>query len=163
MAPLTTATEEPVDATVARTKIRMAPTTVEKNFENTLFELEASDLELLESRVGELERYLGIENMDLAYFNQNEGEDLNKKAQVLEDFLRVAEDKYFCINELFGRFEKMDTFLKHERPFVEQCMDLKQKTSFITDWVEELQTFISQIEGIRQKEKYVGFEPIVGK
>lgn len=42
----------------------MAPTKVEKNYENTLFELETSDLELLESRVAEMERYLGIENMD---------------------------------------------------------------------------------------------------
>ena len=83
-----------------------------------MFELETSDLELLESRVAELEQYLGIENMDMQFFEENQGEDLNKKAQVLEDFLRVAEDKYFCINELFSKFEKMDTFLKHERPFV---------------------------------------------
>ena len=50
---------------------------------------------------------------------------MNKKAQVLEDFLRAAEDKYFCINELYGRFEKVETFLKHSKPFVDQCMDLK--------------------------------------
>ena len=57
----------------------------------------------------------------------------------------------------------METFLKHERPFTDQCMDLKQKTTFITDWVQELQQFVSQIETIRQSEKFVGFEPIVGK
>ena len=77
--------------------------------------------------------------------------------------MRAAEDKYFCINELFARFEKLDTFLKHERRFVNQCMNLKQKTSFITDWLEELQSFVSQIEQIKQKEKFLGFEPIVGK
>ena len=33
-----------------------------------MFELETEDLELLESRVNELERYLGIENMDMPYF-----------------------------------------------------------------------------------------------
>ena len=33
-----------------------------------MFELETEDLELLESRVVELERYLGIENMDMDYF-----------------------------------------------------------------------------------------------
>ena len=104
-----------------------------------MFELETEDLELLESRVAELERYLGIETMDMDYFNRNEGEDLNKKAQVLEDFMRAAEDKYFCINELFSRFEKIDTFLKHDRPFVDQCLDLKQKTNFVTDWLTELQ------------------------
>mmetsp|Transcript_11533 Transcript_11533/g.15578 ORF Transcript_11533/g.15578 Transcript_11533/m.15578 type:complete len:92 (+) Transcript_11533:381-656(+) len=75
--------------------------------------------------------------------------------------MRAAEDKYFCINELFARFEKLDTFLKHERRFVDQCMTLKQKTSFITDWLEDLQCFVSQIEQIKQKENFLGFEPIV--
>lgn len=134
---------------------------MEKNLESVMFELETEDLELLESRVSELERYLGIENMDMAYFQTHQGEDLNRKAQVLEDFMRAAEDKYFCINDLFAKFEKMDTFLKHERPFTEQCMDLKQKTTFITDWIDELQEFIGQIEIIKHKEKYLGFEPIV--
>jgi len=63
--------------------------------------------------------------------------------------MRAAEDKYFCINELFAKFEKMDTFLKHERRFVDQCTDLKQKTNFITDWLDELQSFINQIEQIK--------------
>lgn len=31
-------------------------------------EIESSDLELMERRVAELERYLGIEDMDLQYF-----------------------------------------------------------------------------------------------
>jgi len=35
-----------------------------------MFELDTDDLELLESRVSELESYLGIENMDMAYFNE---------------------------------------------------------------------------------------------
>ena len=131
--------------------------------EDMVFELETSDLELLESRVAELERYMGIEGMDIDYFNQHQGENLNTKAQVLEDFMRAAEDKYFCINELFAKFEKMDTFLKHDRPFVDQCMDLKQKTTFITDWIEELQSFMSQLDQIKQKEKHLGFEPIVSK
>lgn len=62
---------------------------------------------------------------------------------VLEDFMHAAEDKYFCINELFARFEKLDTFLKHDRPFVDQCMTLKQKSGFVTDWLEDLQSFVA--------------------
>lgn len=92
---------------------------VDKNLDAAIYELESEDLEQLEQRVAELEKYLGIQDMDMDYFVKNQGEDLNKKAQVLEDFKRVAEDKYFCINELFAKFEKMDTFLKHERPFEE--------------------------------------------
>ena len=127
----------------------VAKAIVEKNLTGALFELETEDLDLLECRVAELERYLGIEDMDLDYFVQNQGEDLNKKAQVLEDFMRAAEDRYFCINELFAKFEKMDTFLKHKQPFIDQCMDLKQKTNFITDWLDELQEFISQLEDVK--------------
>ena len=60
---------------------RQAFTSVpERNLENSMFELETSDLELLESRVAELEQYLGIENMDMQFFEENQGEDLNKKA-----------------------------------------------------------------------------------
>ena len=44
------------------------------------FEVEAKDLELLESRISELERYLGVEDMDLQYFYELDGEDLNKKS-----------------------------------------------------------------------------------
>lgn len=118
---------------------REANTSVmEKNLETMMFELDTEDLELLEKRVSELENYIGIENMDMTYYSQHNGESLEKKAQVLEDFMRMAEDKYICINDLFAKFEKMDSFLKHERPFIDQCMDLKQKTTFITDWIDEL-------------------------
>ena len=41
----------------------------ERNLENAMFEVEGEDLELLETRVAELERYLGIETMDMDYFN----------------------------------------------------------------------------------------------
>ena len=98
------------------------------------FEVEAKDLELLESRISELERYLGIEDMDLEYFYELDGEDLNKKSQMLEDFMRVAEDKFFCLNELFAKYEKLENFLKHNEPFMQQCMDLKQRTTFIIEW-----------------------------
>ena len=124
-------------------------------------EVEAKDLELLESRVSELERYLGIEDMDLEYFYELDGEDLNKKSQMLEDFMRVAEDKFFCLNELFAKYEKLENFLKHNEPFMQQCMDLKQKTTFIIEWRDQLQTFLQSLEQIRQKENFLGFEPIV--
>ena len=125
------------------------------------FEVEAKDLELLESRVAELERYLGIEDMDLQYFYELDGEDLNKKSQMLEDFIRAAEDKLFVLHDLFGKYEKLENFLKHNEPFMQQCMDLKQKANFIIDNLDSLQTFLQQIEQIKQKENFLGFEPIV--
>jgi len=76
-------------------------------------------LELLEHRIEDIERYLGIEDMDLAYFYQEDGEDLNKKSQVLEDFMRTAEDKCFCMKELYQKYEKMESFLKHNATFTQ--------------------------------------------
>ena len=60
-----------------RFSTRVRPVSKEMESE---FELESRDLELLESRVVELERYLGIEDMDLQYFYELDGEDLNKKS-----------------------------------------------------------------------------------
>ena len=53
-----------------------------------MFEVETEDLELLEKRVNELERYMGIEELDLDQFNKHAGEDLNVKVKLLEDFIR---------------------------------------------------------------------------
>ena len=44
------------------------------------YEVDAKDLEMLEQRIEEIERYLGIEDLDLAYFQSEDGEDLNKKS-----------------------------------------------------------------------------------
>lgn len=97
------------------------------------FDVDAVDLEVLEQRIEEIERYLGIEDMDLAYFYKEDGEDLNKKSHVLEDFMRTASDKCFCIKDLYIKYEKMEGLLKHSETFTQQCMDLKQKNNFIID------------------------------
>ncbi len=47
---------------------------------NADYEVDAKDLEMLEQRIEEIEKYLGIEDMDLAYFQSEDGEDLNKKS-----------------------------------------------------------------------------------
>ena len=81
------------------------------------YDVQAGDLELLEQRIEEIERYLGIEDMDLAYFYKEDGEDLNKKSQMLEDFMRTAENKSFCMKDLYQKYEKMESFLKHSATF----------------------------------------------
>ena len=55
--------------------------------------------------------------MDLAYFYKEDGEDLNKKSQMLEDFMRTAENKSFCMKDLYQKYEKMESFLKHSATF----------------------------------------------
>ncbi len=90
----------------------------------------------MESRIEEIERYLGIQDMDLDYFLKEQGEDLNQKSQMLEDFMRAAEDKCFCMKELYTKYERMESFLKHKEPFSQQCMDLKRKNNFVIDQMD---------------------------
>lgn len=55
----------------------------------------------MEQRVAELERYLGIEEQDIQSYQDNQLETLDKKAQKLEDFIKVLEDKHFFLMELY--------------------------------------------------------------
>lgn len=118
------------------------------------------ELDLLDSRITEVERYLGIQDMDLAYFLKEEGEDLNTKAQVLDDFMNLAQDKFFCMKDLYQKYEKMEHFLKHQEPLEQQCLDLKRKAQFVVEQLDTLQTFLKLLEEVRAREKLLGFEPI---
>lgn len=51
--------------------------------------------------------------MDLAYFLQEEGEDLNTKSLVLDDFVNLTQDKFFVMKDLYAKYERMESFLKH--------------------------------------------------
>lgn len=46
--------------------------------------------------------------MDLDYFLTEEGEDLNQKSQLLDDFIASAEDKIMILKDMYLRFEKME-------------------------------------------------------
>ena len=127
---------------------------------NSNSDVDAKDLALLEQRVTEMERYLGIEDMDLEYFYDQDGEDLCKKTQLLDDFMRIAVYKHFCMKELYTRYEKMESFLKHSEPFTQQCMELKHKSQFVIDQLEQLETFLKLLEQIKAREKYLSFDPI---
>ncbi len=64
-------------------KIQKPPLKLVKNIggdPSVDYDVEVGDLEVLEQRILEIERYLGIDDMDLAYFYQEDGEDLNKKS-----------------------------------------------------------------------------------
>ena len=75
----------------------------------------------MEKRVAELECYLGIDQIDpdaygLGKLDQElQLETLDKKAQKLDDFIRVIEDKHYILGELFGKYEQMEGFLKKDQ------------------------------------------------
>jgi hypothetical protein len=76
------------------------------------------DLEQMEGRIEELERYLGIEHQnDLQYFIKNDIEKLDQKCIRLDDFVKVIEDKNFMLNDLYTKYEQLENFLKNGNKF----------------------------------------------
>ena len=76
------------------------------------------DLEKMEERIEELERYLGIEHQnDLQYFIKNDIEKLDQKCIRLDDFVKVIEDKNFMLNDLYTKYEQLENFLKNGNKF----------------------------------------------
>lgn len=73
-----------------------------------LLEISEHDLDLLEKRVSEMERYLGIEEM------QDEGvfegkfsyqDPIIKKAQTCSEFISAMEGKFFIFKDLYKKVE----------------------------------------------------------
>jgi len=106
---------------------------ISSEIDQSTFEIESQDLELLESRINEIEKYLGIEDIDMTYFSSHKEDDLKKRTQYLEEFVFGVEDKVICMDQLYQKFIKMESFLKHNEPFSSQCMDLKHKSNFVLE------------------------------
>lgn len=62
--------------------------------------IDLEDLALMEKRVAEMEKYLGIEELDLESFQENQLETIDKKIVKVEDFIKVIDDKYEYISDL---------------------------------------------------------------
>jgi len=75
------------------------------------------DLELIEARVEEMERYIGIENNELEFFIKNDIEKLDIKCNRLDDFIKVIEDKNFLLNDLFIKYDQLENFMKNGNKF----------------------------------------------
>lgn len=115
------------------------------------------DLELLEERIEEMERYIGIEHQDLDYFMQKDIEKMDIKCNRLEDFIKVIEDKNFLLNDLFQKYDQIENFLKQGNKFSSQCLDLGKKTDFVLDGQEGLADFAKKLKEVQQLEHYLSF------
>ena len=62
------------------------------------------------------------------------------------------------MESLYGRFLKLEHFLKHSEPFTSQCIGLKHKTDFIADQYESIATLIKQLEQLKLKQQYASVE-----
>ena len=68
-------------------------------------DLNMDDLENVENRISELERYIGIENQELEFFTSHDIEKLDVKCHRVDDFVKVIEDKNFVMNDLFAKYD----------------------------------------------------------
>ena len=80
----------------------------------------------MEQRVTELEKYLGIEGFE-GESALSRLDPIDKKAQKLDDFIKVVEDKHYIMGELFSRCEAMEGFLKRTTTNGSQENDLRKK------------------------------------
>lgn len=127
-------------------------------------EITMDDLDLIEHRINELESYIGIDpNTQLDFFIKNDIEKLDIKCNQLEDFVTVIEDKNFMMNDLFNKYDQLESFLKNGNKFASQCLSLSQKSEFIVESQEQVVGFANQMKEIQRLEHYLNFNPILGK
>lgn len=127
-------------------------------------EIKMEDLDQIEARILEMERYLGIENQtDIAYFLKNDIEKLDQKCLRLDDFVKVIEDKNFILNELHSKYEQLENFLKNGNKYANQCIDLSKKCAMVAESEEHLKQFIKELKEMQQLETYLSFQPVLGK
>ena len=58
----------------------------------------------MEKRVAEIEKYLGIEDIEEAGGEITAYEALDKKAKRLDDFIKFVEDKHYIMADLYGKY-----------------------------------------------------------
>lgn len=93
-----------------------------------------NDLDQIESRIAELENYIGIDpNTPIDFFIKNDVEKMDVKCNQLEDFIQVIEDKNFMMLDLFSKYDNLENFLKNGNKFASQCMSLSQKSGFVIE------------------------------
>ena len=66
--------------------------------------IDIEELELMEKRVAEIEKYLGIEEIEEAGGEITAYEALDKKAKRLDDFIKFVEDKHYIMGDLYGKY-----------------------------------------------------------
>ena len=66
--------------------------------------IDIEELELMEKRVAEIEKYLGIEEIEESGGEITAYEALDKKAKRLDDFIKFVEDKHYIMGDLYGKY-----------------------------------------------------------
>ena len=109
-------------------------------------DINMEDLSILEQRVEELERYVGCEGFDMEYFIKQDIEKLDSKCNRLDDFTKVIEDKNFLLNDLFVKYDQLENFLKNGNKFQAQCINLSQRSMYVVDSADNLNTYAKNLK-----------------
>ena len=67
------------------------------------------------------------------------------------------------LNELYTRFDQLENFLKGGNKFTSQCIDLQKRSKMVEDSQEYIMTFAKNLNNIQNREKYLSFQPVLGK
>ena len=120
------------------------------------------DLDKMEERITALENYIGIdEGHDTDFFVKNDIEKLDAKCNRLDDFVKVIEDKNFLLNELFEKYDKLESFMKNGNPFTSQCLDLSKKSEFVIESADSLNALADKLKEMQELEQNLDFQPMV--
>lgn len=67
------------------------------------------------------------------------------------------------LNELYTRFDQLENFLKGGNKFTSQCIDLQKRSKMVEDSQEYILAFAKNLNNIQNREKYLSFQPVLGK
>ena len=116
-------------------------------------------IQILEKRIADLEKYIGIEETDIEPSELQQVESIDKKGQKLDDFIKVIDDTNFFLADLYEKYDQMESFLKE--PFKQHCQNLQQKANFVLDQQDFTQEFIEKLQTVQSLEEHLNFEPLI--
>ena len=146
----------------AKQGARLGSSVVEKEVHSQQYyeglDINMGDLDKMEERIAALENYIGIdEGHDTDFFVKNDIEKLDAKCNRLDDFVKVIEDKNFLLNELFEKYDKLESFMKNGNPFTSQCLDLSKKSEFVIESADSLNAFADKLKEMQELERNLDF------
>ena len=67
--------------------------------------IDQAEIALLEKRVADIEKYLGMQEIVELGGELSAYEPLEKKSKKLDDFMKLVEDKHYIMGDLFSKYE----------------------------------------------------------
>ena len=128
----------------------------------------------MEKRVAEIEKYLGINEIEEAGGEISAYEPLEKKTKRLDEFFKIIEDKHYIMSDLYAKYEQMEGFLKgigskQTEQQLSPEMELRlgqlplhqKRSTLVLECQDDLLNFVDDLEEMQKLEQYLNFDPLV--